>query len=154
MTANLLNSQIAWAIRVPPNRIRTVEEWANCYFVKFIFGSPKFISKKLIKPVLPAKRMIEPPVERIKCQVIARTALRQAYLHGVWAKTDNSRGLLVRELDTKEQYWINNYRCDRFDPGKGDLIVYVAGDFYDIVEPCDLLSVNRGIKLKKRFVEL
>ncbi len=51
MYAASIYPQIARLLNKTINLIKCVEEWTNCYFVRFVFGSPKFVSKNLIKPI-------------------------------------------------------------------------------------------------------
>jgi hypothetical protein len=131
LTNTSLHVQIARLLNKAIDLIKQIEEWANCYFVKFAIGSPKFISKKLIRQ----ETMKHDNTEKFSCKVIARTKVRHARVGSVYANKANSRGLLVQELDSKEEYWVNNWRVDRFDPDKGDLIVYVIDGVKDWIEP-------------------
>ncbi len=133
MYAASIYPQIARLLNKTINLIKCVEEWTNCYFVRFVFGSPKFVSKNLIKPIFYENMTAE--IEKTNCRVIARTDVRRARVAGIYANEANSRGLLVQELDSKEEYWVNNWRVDRFDPDKGDLIVCVVDGAKNWIEP-------------------
>lgn len=45
---NLINA-IASTLKVSPNQIKSVDEWASVYFVRFTVGRPTFVSKKGVK---------------------------------------------------------------------------------------------------------
>ena len=50
---NALVNAAAQVLRVSPNAIASVSEWAHIYFVKFNIGRPTFVSKAKVKALLP-----------------------------------------------------------------------------------------------------
>ncbi|WP_036489711.1 hypothetical protein [Myxosarcina sp. GI1] len=132
-----INLQIAQHLNCAPCDLKSVEEWHNCFFVRFVLGSPRFVSKRVVKPepavtvAIPVfankdsrKHRVQPlPKPEFETyQVMARTAIR----HG-WLGSEN-RGLKVKNLSTKEITWINNYRPHDKDINRGDFIRFDGKD--------------------------
>lgn len=108
-----LRFQIAKSLGIRPNLIKSIEEWNNCYFVTFVFGRPKFVSKRVVKPV-----EVKPTPNRNRLHtVVARTEVRNG-----WYLGSKNRGLLVRDTNGEES-WINHFRLDQ-DIQIGDQLHY------------------------------
>lgn len=57
-------TQIAQHLNISSNQVKEVQEWAYVYFVKFTKGSPRFVSKKVVKPVFDLEAEIEAAEKR------------------------------------------------------------------------------------------
>lgn len=123
-----LRQAIAKFLDIQARFIKAVERWSNCYFVRFVFGSPRFVSLKVVEPLATAPEPPQPIVSRHV--VLTRTAIRH-YGRGIFqSSVANSRGLFLLDIDTGKKCWVQNPRCDLYDPMKDDaieVIVYPNG---------------------------
>ena len=123
---NNRNFQIAIHLEISPCNIKSVEEWCYVYFVQFVTGSPRFVSKKVVKPAIN-------PIYSTKHQVVHLDGSKpQAETYQVMARTDirrgrwgsRNRGLKLKNINTSEYSWVNNERPYDKDIQVADYVRY------------------------------
>ncbi len=137
------NLQIAKHLGIATCDIKSVEEWSNVYFVQFVTGSPRFVSKKVVKPATAPVTKVNPNHQVVYLdgskpqaetyQVIARTDIRR----GRWGS--RNRGLRLKNLNTSEYSWVNHERPYDQDIQVADYVRYNGQALTVIEDPHRML---------------
>lgn len=105
---------VASHLNIAESLIRSIEEWANVLFVRFVSGSPRFVSKKALKKEMPALEGSEKQIawgQDIREQAISWLK-RQKHLPGnVFSEgcsdADKERLMARAAKRTKASWWID-----------------------------------------------
>ena len=125
MHNHIRNIKIAEYLGLPSSySIRRVEEWNTVYFVVPVVGRPTFVSKAAIdgKPndgnhIVVSLDSVR--LDTLKCKVLAVTKPRPNRFAGTL-----NTGVLLMEINTREQFWIRHYRYQEVPLRRGDIVQF------------------------------
>ena len=126
-----MNAQVAAFLNIQECEIKEIQVWAKVLFVKFVKGSPRFVSKKAIAPQISKIKVIEPMTYILKGRGSKKWL---AKIQG----TDPTYGLDRKFLTADEIIW------DKKGMKEAHFIIEECGYYHDSDDDYILVFVDEN----------